>query len=71
MTSSAVQREWPVADVDKLDHEIGKLVHRISSGTASASDVSEATRLIRERAGLMMPGIFGRLRKEGVLKKTS
>ncbi|MBL8572995.1 MAG: hypothetical protein JNM13_04900 [Hyphomicrobiaceae bacterium] len=70
MTGNAVQREWPVADVDKLDREIGKRAHRISSGNASATDVSEATRLIRERADLMMPGVFVRLRKEGVLKKS-
>lgn len=69
MTGNAVQREWPVADVDRLDREIGKRAHLISSGKASASEVSEATRLIRERARLMMPGVFGRLRKQGVIKE--
>lgn len=55
---------WPVSDIDKLDKELGTRIHRISSGHATATEVSEATRLIRERADYMMPGAFARLRRE-------
>jgi hypothetical protein len=43
-------------------HVKGLRVRRFSDGTATAQDVSEATRLIRERADRMMSGIFQQLR---------
>ena len=56
--------QWPVSPIGTLDQEIGTRVRRLSDGTATAQDVSEATRLIRERADRMMPDIFRRLRAE-------
>ena len=56
--------QWPVSPIETLDREIGTRIRRLSDGTATAQDVSEATRLIRERADRMMPGIFRRLRAE-------
>jgi hypothetical protein len=56
--------QWPISPIETLDQEIGSRIRRLSDGTATAQDVSEATRLIRERADRMMPSIFGRLRAE-------
>lgn len=64
MNTLAYKREWPLSDVDSLDREIGERAHKISSGRATATDISEATRLVRERANYMMPGVFERLRKQ-------
>jgi hypothetical protein len=62
---TAIKAElWPRSPIETLDQEIGTRVRRLSDGTATAQDVSEATRLIRERADRMMPGIFRRLRAE-------
>jgi hypothetical protein len=63
--------QWPRSGVEALNQEIGvRLRHqeigvrlrRLSAGKATAQDVSEACRLIRERAARMMPGIFRRQR---------
>lgn len=56
--------DWPVADADALDRELGTRVHKLSAGHATATDVSEATGLIRKRAEHMMPGVFEKLRKK-------
>ncbi|ACB96750.1 hypothetical protein [Beijerinckia indica] len=64
-------KEWPKSAVETLDQEIGTRIRRLSDGTATAQDVSEATRLIRERADYMMPGIFQRLRQQRAEKKAS
>jgi hypothetical protein len=54
--------QWPKSGVETLDREIAVRMRRWSNGVASAQDISEATRLIRERADHMMPGIFRRRR---------
>jgi hypothetical protein len=64
-------KEWPKSAIETLDQEIGVRIRRLSAGKASAQDVSEATRLIRERADYMTPGIFRRLRAERAEKKAS
>ena len=56
--------QWPTSPIEALDLEIADKVGRLSNGTATAEDVSEATRLIRERADRMMPNVFRRLRAE-------
>lgn len=56
--------QWPMSPIEALDLEIADKVGRLSSGTATAEDVSEATRLIRERADRMMPSVFRRLKSE-------
>ncbi len=56
--------QWPASPIEALDLEIADKVGRLSSGTATAGDVSEATRLIRERADRMMPNVFRRLKAE-------
>ena len=56
--------KWPTSPIEELDLEIAEKVGRLSDGTATAEDVSEATRLIRERAERMMPSVFRRLRDE-------
>lgn len=61
--------QWPISPIETLDREIGVRVRRLSDGTATAQDVSEATRLIRERADRMMPSIFQRLRAERAERK--
>jgi hypothetical protein len=61
---SSERHEWPVSDVDKLDRELGIRIHKLSAGHATASEISEATRLIRERADSMMPGVFSRVRRQ-------
>lgn len=53
---------WPKSGVEALDQEISARIRRWSAGKATAQDVSEASRLIRERADHMMPGIFRRER---------
>jgi hypothetical protein len=50
----------PLSDAARLDREIGERIHRISSGRVVPGDVSEASRLIRERADLMMPEVLRR-----------
>jgi hypothetical protein len=54
--------QWPTSPIGALDLEIADKVGRLSNGTASAEDVSAATRLIRERADRMMPNVFRRLK---------
>ena len=56
--------QWPTSPIEALDLEIADKLGRLSSGTATAEDVSEATRLIRERADRMMPSVFRRLKSE-------
>jgi hypothetical protein len=55
---------WPSSPIEALDLEIADKLGRLSNGTATAEDVSEATRLIRERADRMMPSVFRRLKSE-------
>ena len=59
------QLKWPTSPIEELDLGIAEKVGRLSDGTATAEDVSEATRLIRKRADLMMPSVFRRLKDEG------
>ena len=61
MTQPTV-KEWPKSDIETLDREIGARLQRLSAGRATAKDVSEASRIIRDRADFMMPGVFRRLR---------
>jgi hypothetical protein len=56
--------QWPASPIEALDLEIADKLGRLSNGTATAEDVSEATRLIRERADRMMPSVFRRLKSE-------
>jgi hypothetical protein len=44
--------------------EIADKIGRLSNGTATAEDISEATRLMRERADRMMPNVLRRLKAE-------
>jgi hypothetical protein len=62
--------QWPMSPIEALDLEIADKVGRLSNGTATAEDVSEATRLIRERADRMMPSVFRRLRAERKAKRS-
>ncbi|PWB92810.1 MULTISPECIES: hypothetical protein [Methylosinus] len=62
-------QNWPKPDLETLDREIGSRMHRLSAGRASAQDASEASKLIRDRADFMMPGIFQRLSTGGQKKK--
>lgn len=71
MTQLKVAKEWPKSPIEALDQEIGARIRRLSDGTASAQDVSEATRLIQERAEYMMPSILRRLRSRRAEKKAS
>ncbi|MEW6435768.1 MAG: hypothetical protein AB1508_01200 [Pseudomonadota bacterium] len=64
-------KEWPISALETLDREIGNRLQRLSAGEATAQDVSEASRLIRDRANYMMPGIFRRLRLRRAAKKAS
>jgi hypothetical protein len=59
------RREWPISDIDKLDRELNIRIHKLSAGRATASEISEATRLIRQRADSMMPSTFSRVRRHG------
>jgi hypothetical protein len=68
MTQKSSERpEWPVSDIDKLDRELGLVLHKLSAGRATASEIGEATRLIRERADSMMPSIFSRKRRRAAV----
>jgi hypothetical protein len=58
------QPKWPSSPIEELDLEIAEKVGRLSDGTATAEDVSEATRLIHERAERMMPSVFRRRKDE-------
>ncbi len=62
-------KEWPASDLETLDREIGSRLQRLSARHATAQDVSEASRLIRDRADYMMPGVFRRLRSRRAEKK--
>jgi hypothetical protein len=53
--------KWPTSDMEAINYALGAKMHLLSTGTATAQDISEATRLIRERASYMMPGVFSRL----------
>jgi hypothetical protein len=70
MTQPKIEK-WPRPGVEALDREISIRIRRLSDGIATAQDVSEASRLIRERADQMMPGIFRRQRLRQAEKKTS
>jgi hypothetical protein len=63
--------QWPRSGVEALNQEIGVRLRRLSAGKATAQDVSEASRLIRERAARMMPGIFRRQRLRQTEKKSA
>ncbi len=67
--TTATAKEWPVSDLETLDRKIGDRLQRLSAGHATSEDVSEASRLIRDRADYMMPGIFRRLRQRRTEKK--
>jgi DNA-directed RNA polymerase sigma subunit (sigma70/sigma32) len=54
----------PASPIGALDLEIADKVGRLSNGTATAEDISEATRLTRERVDRMMPNVFRRLKAE-------
>lgn len=58
------QPTWPTSPIETLDLEIAQKVGRLSEGKATAEDVSQATRLIRERADRMMPSVFRKLKAE-------
>jgi hypothetical protein len=62
-------KEWPKSPIETLDQELAVRIGRLSDGTATAQDASEATRLIRERADYMMPGIFRRLRAQRAARR--
>ena len=66
-----LETEWPKPDIETLDRKMGDRLRRLSSGRATAQDVSEASELIRERADFMMPGIFHRLKTRPPKKKAS
>jgi hypothetical protein len=59
-----------MSPIEALDLEIADKVGRLSNGTATVEDVSEATRLIRERADRMMPSVFRRLKAERKIKRS-
>lgn len=69
--TQAKAKEWPTSAVETLDQKIGERIRRLSDGTATSQDISEATRLIRERADTMMPPIFRRLRAQRAEKKAN
>jgi hypothetical protein len=52
-----------LSDFERIDSEIAFRIKKMSSGSASATEISEATKLIRERADKMMPGVFQRREK--------
>lgn len=58
MVEVQVRFEWPESDTETLDRQIAERVHKMAVGKASAEDISQATRLIRERGARMMPGAF-------------
>ncbi len=64
-------QNWPKPDLETLDREIGNRMRRLAGGHASAQDVSEASKLIRDRADFMMPGIFRRLSLRPLKNKAS
>jgi hypothetical protein len=57
MSTTTVKRPGalPLSDAARLDREIGERIHRIASGRVAPGDASAASRLIRQRAELMMP----------------
>jgi hypothetical protein len=63
--------QWPSPGIEALDREIGVRLRRLSDGNATAEDISEASRLIRERADHMMPGILRRQRMRQAEKETA
>jgi hypothetical protein len=69
MTQAKLE-QWPMSPIEALDLEIADKVGRLSNGTATVEDVSEATRLIRERADRMMPSVFRRLKAERKIKRS-
>lgn len=62
--------QWPTSPIEALDLQIADKVGRLSNGTATAADISEATRLVRERADRMMPSVFRRMRAEREAKRS-
>ena len=49
---------WPSSETEAIDREIAVRVNKMSSGRASAAEISEASKLIRQRGDRMMPGVF-------------
>lgn len=45
----------PLSDAARLDTEIAKRMHRISSGNATTDDIAAASSMIRDRANLTLP----------------
>jgi hypothetical protein len=70
MTQPKIE-QWPRPGIEALDREIGVRVGRLSDGKATAEDISEVSRLIRERADHMMPGILRRQRARQAVKETA
>jgi len=68
MTQPKIE-QWPRPGIETLDREIGERIRRLSDGKATAEDISEVSRLIRERADHMMPGILRRQRERQAEKK--
>jgi len=48
-------KELPIPSASKLDREIGDVASRLSSGTATQSDIANMNRLIRQRADSLVP----------------
>ena len=50
--------EWPTPAIETIDRDMAEKLQRLSTGRATAEEVSEASGLIRERADFMMPKFF-------------
>ena len=57
----------PLSEVARLDSEIAKRMHRLSSGQGSADDMGQVSSLIRERANATLPkGLLERRARRGL-----
>lgn len=48
----------PLPEAARIDLELQGRIHRLATGTAKSGDSGAISRLIRERANLMMPEIL-------------
>jgi hypothetical protein len=58
MTIATRPKELPLSEAARIDQEISERARRVSSGRANGAAITDIVQLIRERADLMMPGIF-------------
>jgi hypothetical protein len=58
MTIATRPDALPLSEAARIDTELQEKIHRLATGTARSEDAGAISRLIRERAEMMVPEIL-------------